>query len=77
MSACKLSSEPHHSEAPAFLDHVRSEGESACGPIIVHAEVAGGISGGTGRPGLAQRLTQLLGRVLNNLVVPVDETLGQ
>jgi predicted nucleic acid-binding protein len=70
-------SEPHHSEARAFLDHVRNEGESAYGPIIVLAEVAGGISRGTGQPDLARRLTGLLERVPNFVFVPVDETLGQ
>jgi predicted nucleic acid-binding protein len=64
-------SEPHHSEARAFLDHVRN------GPIIVLAEVAGGISRGTGQPDLARRLTGLLERVPNFVFVPVDETLGQ
>jgi predicted nucleic acid-binding protein len=70
-------SEPHHSEARAFLDQVRSDGELAYGPIIVLAEVAGGISRGTGRPGLARRLIGLLQRVPNFVFVPVDETLGQ
>jgi predicted nucleic acid-binding protein len=70
-------SEPHHPEARAFLDHVRDNGELAYGPIIVLAEVAGGISRGTGRPGLARRLIGLLQRVPNFVFVPVDETLGR
>jgi predicted nucleic acid-binding protein len=70
-------SEPHHSEARAFLDHVRGGGEIAYAPIIVLAEVAGGISRGTGQPGLARRLIGLLRRVPNFVFVPVEETLGQ
>jgi predicted nucleic acid-binding protein len=70
-------SEPHHPEARAFLDQVRSDGDPAYGPIIVLAEVAAGISRGTGRPGLARRLTGLLRRVPNFIFVPVDEALGQ
>jgi predicted nucleic acid-binding protein len=70
-------SEPHHPEARAFLDHVRGAGELVYGPVIVLAEVAGGISRGTGRPALAKRLISLLQRVPNFVFVPVDETLGQ
>jgi predicted nucleic acid-binding protein len=70
-------SEPHHPEARAFLDQVRSDGELAYGPIIVLAEVAGGISRGTGRPDLARRLMGLLQRVPNFVFVPVDDALGQ
>ncbi len=69
-------SEPHHPEARAFLDRVRRTGEPVYGPMIVLAEVAAGIARGTGRSGLAQRLTDLLQRVPNFLFVPVDETLG-
>ena len=70
-------SEPHHPEARAFLDHVRGAGELVYGPVIVLAEVAGGIARGTGRPALARRLIGLLQRVPNFVFVPVDETLGQ
>ncbi len=70
-------SEPHHPEARAFLDYVRQSGEPAYGPIIVLAEVAAGIARGTGRPGLARRLTGLLQRIPNFAFVPVDETLGE
>ncbi len=69
-------SEPHHPEARAFLDHVRRTGEAAYGPTILLAEVAAGIARGTGRPGLARRLTGLLRRVPSFIFVPVDETLG-
>ena len=70
-------SEPHHPEARAFLDQVRSDHDSAYGPIIVLAEVAAGVSRGTGQPGLARRLTDLLRRVPNFTFVSVDEVLGQ
>jgi len=56
---------------------VRGGGEIAYAPIIVLAEVAGGISRGTGQPGLARRLIGLLRRVPNFVFVPVEETLGQ
>lgn len=70
-------SEPHHQEARAFLDYVRQTGEPAYQPIIVLAEVAAGITRGTGRPGLARRLTGLLRRIPNFIFVPVDDTLGE
>jgi predicted nucleic acid-binding protein len=70
-------SEPHHREARAFLDHVRQTGEYAYQPIIVLVEVAAGIARGTGRPGLARRLTGLLRRIPNFIFVPVDDTLGK
>ena len=70
-------SEPYHPDARAFLDHLRRNGEPAYAPITALAEVAGGISRGTGRPGLTRRLTSLLGRVPNFIFVPVDEILGQ
>lgn len=69
-------SEPHHVEARAFLDHIRQTGEQVYGPTIVLAEIAGGIARGTGRPGLARRLTALLQRFPNFTLVPVDEALG-
>jgi len=70
-------SEPYHREARAFLDYVRQTGESAYQPIIVLAEVAAAIARGTGRPGLARRLTGFLRRIPNFIFVPVDDTLGE
>lgn len=69
-------SEPHHGEARAFLDQVRRTGAPAYSPIIVLAEVAAGVARGTGRSGLARRLTNLLRRVPNFVFLPVDEALG-
>lgn len=69
--------EPSHREARAFLDYVRQNGEQVYGPMIVLAEVAAGISRGTGRPRLARWLTGLLQRTPNFTFVPIDETLGE
>ncbi len=70
-------SEPHHPAARAFMDSVRSSGMPVYGPIIVLAEIAGGLARGTGRPDLARRQIGLLHRHPNFVFVPVDETLGE
>lgn len=70
-------SELHHPAARAFMDTVRQSGMPIYGPIIVLAEIAGGLARGTGRADLARREIRLLQRLPNFVFVPVDEALGR
>ena len=68
--------EPHHAEARALLAQVAAEDLPVLLPEIVLAEIAAGISRGTGQIALAQRLTGALRRVPQFQFVPVEHTLG-
>ena len=69
--------EPHHAEARALLAQIATQSRILYLPVILLAEVAAGISRGTGQPTLAQRLIATLRRVPHFQFVPVDDTLGR
>ena len=68
--------EPQHGEARALLAQVAAEDLTVFLPELVLAEIAAGISRGTGQISLAERLTGALRRVPQFHFVPVDRTLG-
>lgn len=69
--------EPHHADARAFLQRVRTDDHSVCLPAIVLPEVAAAVSRGTGRPALARRLVALIERTRQFEIVPIDQGLGR
>ena len=68
--------EPHHDEARAMLAWIASQDIPVFLPEIVLAEIAAGISRGTGQIAVAQRLVGTLRRVPQFVFVSVDHTLG-
>ncbi len=68
--------EPYHAEARALMARVAARNLPVLLPEIVLAEVAAGISRGTGQIALAQRLVGVLRRVPQFRFVPVEHTLG-
>ena len=68
--------EPHHAEARALLAQVAEQDMPVFLPEIVLAEIAAGISRGTGQIAMAQRLVDALRRVPQFVFVPVEHTLG-
>jgi predicted nucleic acid-binding protein len=68
--------EPNHAEARALLAHLAAKRRMVYLPEIVLAEIAAGISRGTGQRALAQRLVAALRRVPHFQYVPVDDVLG-
>ena len=68
--------EPHHAQARALLAQVAAQNLPVFLPEIVLAEIAAGISRGTGQIALAQRLAGVLRRVPQFQFVPVERALG-
>jgi predicted nucleic acid-binding protein len=68
--------EPHHAEARALLARVVAQNLPVFLPEIVLAEIAAGISRGTGQSALAERLAGVLRRVPQFQFVAIDRTLG-
>lgn len=68
--------EPHHAEARALLTRVAEQNIPVFLPEIVLAEIAAGISRGTGQIAVAQRLVDVLRRVPQFVFVPIEPTLG-
>jgi predicted nucleic acid-binding protein len=68
--------EPDHEAARALLARVAAEDVDVFLPEILLAEIAAGISRGTGQIELAHRLAAALRRVPQFHFVPVERTLG-
>jgi len=68
--------EPYHAESRALLARVAAQDLPVFLPEIVLAEIAAGISRGTGQIALAQRLVETLRRVPQFEFVPIEHTLG-
>jgi len=71
-----VESDAHHTRCKAWMENQATEGGLLIAPLLMLAEVAGAISRGTNRPGLAHHAVKVLQALPNLRLVSMDPTLA-